>query len=55
VREWVWWKDVVSNLAYAPMTLHWLMERGLLSDWGVGACGMVAGGALLVDAWRKTA
>lgn len=55
LENWLWWKDVASNLAYAPMTLHWSMEKGLLSDWGVGACGMVAGGALLADAWRKTA
>ena len=51
----LWWKDLASNMAYAPMTVHWSMEKGLLSDWGVGACGMVAGGALLADAWRKTA
>ncbi|KAH9877873.1 hypothetical protein J1614_003090 [Plenodomus biglobosus] len=55
LEKWVWWKDLASNMAYAPMTLHWSRERGLLSDWGVGACGMVAGGALLADAWRKTA
>ncbi|KAI4933012.1 hypothetical protein J4E85_003415 [Alternaria conjuncta] len=55
VENWLWWKDLASNLAYAPMTVHWSIEQGLLSDWGVGACGMVAGGALLADAWRKTA
>lgn len=53
--DWVWWKDLASNVAYAPMTIHWSTEQGMLSDWGVGACGMVAGGALLADAWRKTA
>ncbi|KAH6876002.1 hypothetical protein BKA58DRAFT_132924 [Alternaria rosae] len=55
LENWLWWKDFASNLAYAPMTVHWSLEQGLLSDWGVGACGMVAGGALLADAWRKTA
>ncbi|OAL46775.1 hypothetical protein IQ07DRAFT_590301 [Pyrenochaeta sp. DS3sAY3a] len=55
LENWLWWKDLASNLAYAPMTIHWSLEQGLLSDWGVGACGMVAGGALLLDAWRKTA
>ncbi|KAH8702728.1 hypothetical protein GQ44DRAFT_831774 [Phaeosphaeriaceae sp. PMI808] len=54
-RRWVWWKDVVSNMAYAPMTLHWSVEEGLMSEMAVGACGIVAGGANLVDAWRKTA
>jgi hypothetical protein len=55
LANWLWWKDLASNVAYAPMTLHWSLEQGLLSDWGVGACGMVAGGALLTDAWRRTA
>jgi hypothetical protein len=55
LENWLWWKDVVSNMAYAPMTVHWSLEQGLLSDWGVGACGIVAGGALLADAWRRTA
>jgi hypothetical protein len=55
LRNWLWWKDLTSNVAYAPMTLHWSLEQGLLSDWGVGAFGMVAGGALLADAWRRTA
>lgn len=55
LENWLWWKDLASNLAYAPMTLHWSLESGLLSDIGVGVCGTVAGGALLADAWRKTA
>jgi hypothetical protein len=55
LRDWLWWKDLASNVAYAPMTVHWSLEQGLLSDWGVGACGIVAGGALLTDAWRRTA
>jgi len=54
LQDWLWWKDLLSNIAYAPLTLHWSVQGGLLSDWGVGASGMVAGGALLVDAWRKT-
>jgi hypothetical protein len=53
--NWLWWKDLASNVAYAPMTVHWSLEQGLLSDWGVGVCGMVAGGALLADTWRRTA
>ncbi|RMZ71171.1 peroxin 11c [Pyrenophora seminiperda CCB06] len=55
LERWRWWKDFVSNIGYAPMTLHWSVEEGLLSELGVGACGMVAGGALLVDAWSSTA
>lgn len=53
----VWWRDAVSNVAYMPMTLHWSVEaeRGFLSDWGVGLLGAIAGGSLLVDAWKQTA
>ncbi|KAF2653831.1 hypothetical protein K491DRAFT_500517 [Lophiostoma macrostomum CBS 122681] len=51
----IWWRDVVSNVAYFPLTMHWSHEEGLLGDGRVGACGMVAGGVLLVDAWRETA
>jgi hypothetical protein len=54
-KSFTWWKDLVSNVAYAPMTLHWSVEEGLLSNVQVGVCGMVAGGAMLADAWRKTA
>jgi len=54
-ENWTWWKDLASNAAYAPMTVHWSLPKGLLSDWGVGACGIVAGGANLVGAWRRTA
>ncbi|PVH95296.1 hypothetical protein DM02DRAFT_731944 [Periconia macrospinosa] len=56
-NEALWWRDLASNLAYMPMTLHWSVEedRGILSDWGVGALGTVAGGANLVHAWRNTA
>ncbi|KAF2439743.1 hypothetical protein P171DRAFT_110261 [Karstenula rhodostoma CBS 690.94] len=53
----VWWRDAVSNLAYIPMTLHWSVgaERGFLSDWGIGLLGAIAGGSLLLDAWKQTA
>ncbi|KAF2705951.1 hypothetical protein K504DRAFT_460033 [Pleomassaria siparia CBS 279.74] len=53
-EDWLWWRDAVSNAAYAPMTLHWSVEEGLLSELGVGILGTVAGGALLVDKWRET-
>jgi hypothetical protein len=54
-EDWLWWRDLVSNVAYFPMTLHWSVEEGLLSGAGVGICGMIAGGSLLVDAWKQTA
>lgn len=54
-RNFTWWKELISNLAYAPMTLHWSVEEGLLSELQVGIFGTIAGSARLVDAWRKTA
>ncbi|KAF1999904.1 hypothetical protein P154DRAFT_522975, partial [Amniculicola lignicola CBS 123094] len=26
----LWWRDVISNLAYLPMTIHWSTETGFL-------------------------
>ncbi|EOA87294.1 uncharacterized protein SETTUDRAFT_116160 [Exserohilum turcica Et28A] len=54
-ENWVWWKDLTSNVALAPMTIHFSMEQGLLSNAGMGICGTVAGVALLIDAWARTA
>ncbi|KAK8249086.1 hypothetical protein IWZ00DRAFT_316999 [Phyllosticta capitalensis] len=50
-----WWKQLISNFAWAPMTLHWSTEEGFISDAWVGALGIVAGGVGLYDKWRATA
>lgn len=50
----LWWRDVISNTGYFPMTLHWSVEEGIFSDVAVGVFGMIAGGANLWDAWRGT-
>ncbi|KIW03805.1 uncharacterized protein PV09_05105 [Verruconis gallopava] len=54
-EERLWWKDLIVNAAYYPMTLHWSLETGLLTDMQVGILGMIAGGMGLREAWRKTA
>lgn len=54
-EEMRWWREVGVNAAYAPMTLHWSLEQGLLGDGVIGALGVVAGGLKLREAWRKTA
>lgn len=56
-ERWAWWRDLVSNIAYMPMTLHWSVEEkdGFLSDWGVGLLGAIAAGTMLVDVWKQTA
>ncbi|KAK8209733.1 hypothetical protein IWZ01DRAFT_542521 [Phyllosticta capitalensis] len=38
-----WWKQMISNIAWAPMTLHWSTEEGFISDAWVVPCGIVAG------------
>lgn len=52
----LWWRDLVSNIAYMPMTLHWSVDGGdgFLTDWGVGLLGAVASGSLFMHAWKQT-
>lgn len=51
-----WVREVVINLAYAPLTLHWSLPGGLpgLTERGVGACGVVAALGQLSKAWELT-
>ena len=49
-----WTKDVIINLAYAPLAVQWSLEKGLVGDFGVGLLGSVAGMAGLGALWRKT-
>ena len=44
-NEWekAWWRQVVVNGSWFPLTLHWGLEKGLLSDFGVGMFGSVCG------------
>ncbi|KAF2011258.1 hypothetical protein BU24DRAFT_453847 [Aaosphaeria arxii CBS 175.79] len=51
----LWWRDLVNNMAYFPMTMHWSSETGLLSDAVVGFCGIFAGGVMLRHRWKATA
>jgi hypothetical protein len=50
-----WWREVGVNAAYAPMTVHWSVEEGILGEGSVGALGIVAGMLGIREAWRKTA
>ncbi|KAL8765168.1 MAG: hypothetical protein Q9209_007667 [Squamulea sp. 1 TL-2023] len=50
-----WWRQLKINLAYAPMTLHYSLEDGLLSNTMVALCGVLASSWSLGAAWRKTA
>lgn len=52
--SFAWAREVVINLAYAPLTLHWSLAGGLpgLTERGVGACGLVAAIGQLSKVWE---
>jgi hypothetical protein len=50
----LWWKDAVANGAYAPLTVHWSLEEGCVTDGWVGFFGTVAGFAGLKELWKDT-
>jgi hypothetical protein len=38
-----WWAQLVLNLAYAPLTVHWSLEKGLgFRDVDIGYLGVIA-------------
>lgn len=55
-NEWriKWRRSLLVNVAYAPLTVHWSLEQGLVSDSWVGVLGSVAGIAGLKEVWRKS-
>lgn len=50
-----WWREVVVNAAYAPLTVHWSVEGGWVGEGVVGALGMVAGVVGFREVWGRTA
>lgn len=53
-REWFegWKRELLVNTAWAPLTLHWSLENGLISDFWVGVFGSVAGIVGTRKAWK---
>ena len=51
----IWWREAVVNAAYAPLTLHWSLEQGVVSEAWVGFLGMVTGIIGLKEQWKTTA
>jgi hypothetical protein len=49
-----WRKEIVVNMAWAPLTAHWSLEQGLVSDFWVGLLGSVAGITGLRELWKNT-
>lgn len=55
-ESWVgdWKKQILINTAYAPLTLHWGSEKGLVSEFWVGLLGTMVGLIKTQDAWCRT-
>lgn len=55
-KEWLgqWGRNLVMNAAWAPLTLHWSLEKGLLSDFGVGAMGTIVAAIRMPILWKET-
>ncbi|KAK9324300.1 hypothetical protein V1517DRAFT_351459 [Lipomyces orientalis] len=49
----LWRRQLIVNAAYFPLTIHWSLETGLLTDLAVGALGTIAGGARLIPLWKQ--
>ncbi|SPO03017.1 uncharacterized protein DNG_05698 [Cephalotrichum gorgonifer] len=57
MREWRegWNSAFVRNLAWAPLTIHWSLDKGLVSEMAVGALGAIPGIIQVSKLWRDTA
>ena len=54
-EEVAWWRDVYVNAAWMPLTVHYSVEGGYVSEATVSALGLVAGLFGIRNAWRETA
>ncbi|KAK9461215.1 uncharacterized protein V1516DRAFT_675301 [Lipomyces oligophaga] len=50
----LWIRKLIVNSAYFPLTIHWSMTTGFLSDLAVGFLGSIAGGARLIPLWKES-
>ena len=50
-----WWRELLINACYAPMTIHWSLESGTMSEEWVGLLGAIAGAIGLREKWKKIA
>lgn len=50
-----WYKDVGVNVAYAPMTVHYSLEDGILGEGVIGGLGAVVGALSIGQAWKEAA
>jgi hypothetical protein len=54
-KEWVtkWKREMVVNMAYAPLTLHWSLEKGIIGEAWIGFLGSVAAVSGLRVLWKN--
>lgn len=50
-----WNRSLVKSLAWAPLTVHWSLEKGLVGDMAVGALATIPGVIGMSKLWRDTA
>lgn len=50
-----WRSAVVRQLAWAPLTVHWGSDKGVVSDWMVGALASIPGVLQMRELWAATA
>lgn len=48
-------RSMAINMAWAPLTLHWSLEKGLVSEGMIGLLGSVPGVIQISKLWRETA
>ena len=49
-----WYREVGVNVAYAPMTVHYSLENGVLSEGAIAGLGAVVGALSIGQAWKET-
>ncbi|KAL2357429.1 hypothetical protein BJ546DRAFT_309688 [Cryomyces antarcticus] len=53
-EETRWWDEIYVNAAYAPLTLHWSLEEGCVSEAWVSALGTIAGVIGFRELWKQS-
>ncbi|KAI7783087.1 peroxin 11c [Diaporthe eres] len=48
-------RSLAINMAWAPLTVHWSLEKGFLTDLVIGAGGCIPGVIQMRKLWRETA
>ena len=50
-----WYREVGVKVAYAPMTVHYSVENGILGEGVIAGLGTVVGALSIGQAWKETA